>query len=112
MEENPSRTLLQYVDGLLLASHDREKCWDGTLLTPLSEVGYKVFGKRPKCASKRSHTLIHHFRRTTSSQSGEEMGHLLHPIAKDQKGGLRILGSGRILSRLDTWIFKPGQTTL
>jgi hypothetical protein len=30
LEENPSFTLLQYVDNLLLASHDRETCWEGT----------------------------------------------------------------------------------
>jgi hypothetical protein len=29
-EENPSYTLLQYVDDLLLASHDQEKYWEGT----------------------------------------------------------------------------------
>jgi hypothetical protein len=43
---------------------------------------------------------------------GEETDYLLHPTAKDQKGSLRILGSGKILSHLDTWIVKPGQTTL
>jgi hypothetical protein len=30
-EENPSCTLLQYVDNLLLASCDWEKCWEGTM---------------------------------------------------------------------------------
>jgi hypothetical protein len=40
--------------------------------------------------------------------SGEKTGYLLHPSAKDQKGGLRILGSGRILLHLDTQTFKPG----
>jgi hypothetical protein len=29
-EENPSCTLLQYVDDLLLTSHNRGKCWEGT----------------------------------------------------------------------------------
>jgi hypothetical protein len=29
-EENPRCTLLQYLDGLLLASHNQEKCWEGT----------------------------------------------------------------------------------
>jgi hypothetical protein len=45
-------------------------------------------------------------------RSGEETGHLLHSTAKDQKGGLRILGSRRILSHLDTRVFKPKQPTL
>jgi hypothetical protein len=30
LEENPSSTLLQYMDDLFLASHNREKCWEGT----------------------------------------------------------------------------------
>jgi hypothetical protein len=30
LEENPNCTLLQYMDDLLLASHHREKCWEGT----------------------------------------------------------------------------------
>jgi hypothetical protein len=30
LEENPSCTLLQYVDDLLLASHNWEKCWKAT----------------------------------------------------------------------------------
>jgi hypothetical protein len=29
-EENPSCTLLQYVDDLLLTNHDREKRWEAT----------------------------------------------------------------------------------
>jgi hypothetical protein len=29
-EESPSCTLLQYVDDLLLASHDQQKSWEGT----------------------------------------------------------------------------------
>jgi hypothetical protein len=29
-EENPSHTLLQYMDNLVQASHDPEKCWEGT----------------------------------------------------------------------------------
>jgi hypothetical protein len=43
-EENQRWTLLQYVDDLLLASHNQEKCWEGTkaLLAQLSEAGYKV----------------------------------------------------------------------
>jgi hypothetical protein len=28
-EENPSCTLLQYMYDLLLASHNRENCWEG-----------------------------------------------------------------------------------
>jgi hypothetical protein len=28
LEENPSRTLLQYMNDLVLASHDWEKCWE------------------------------------------------------------------------------------
>jgi hypothetical protein len=43
-------------------------------------------------------------------ETAEEEGCLLHPSAKDQKGGPRIPRSGRILSHQDTWIFKPGQT--
>jgi hypothetical protein len=45
---NPSYTLLQYMDDLLLASQDWEKCWEGTkaLLVRLSEVGYKVSWKK------------------------------------------------------------------
>jgi hypothetical protein len=48
LEENPSCTLLQYVDDLLLARHDVEKCWEGTkaLLACLSEAGYKVSWKK------------------------------------------------------------------
>jgi hypothetical protein len=44
LEENPSCTLLQYIDDLLLVSHDQEKCWKGTeeLLAQLSEASYKV----------------------------------------------------------------------
>jgi hypothetical protein len=47
-EENPSCTLLQYVDNLLLASRDWEKCWEGTkaLLAQLSKAGYKVSWKK------------------------------------------------------------------
>jgi hypothetical protein len=30
LEENPSCTLLQYMDDLLLASHNWETCWEGT----------------------------------------------------------------------------------
>jgi hypothetical protein len=30
LEENPSWTLLQYVNNLLMASHNREKFWKGT----------------------------------------------------------------------------------
>jgi hypothetical protein len=43
-EETPSCTLLQYVDNLLLASHNCDKCCEGmkALLTQLSEAGYKV----------------------------------------------------------------------
>jgi hypothetical protein len=29
LEENPSYTLLQYMDDLLLVSHNQEKCWEG-----------------------------------------------------------------------------------
>jgi hypothetical protein len=29
-EENPSYSLLQYMDDLILASHNWEKCWEGT----------------------------------------------------------------------------------
>jgi hypothetical protein len=58
LEENPSCTLLQYMDDLLLASHDQEKCWEGTkaLLAQLSEQATKFPGKRPKFVSKRSNT--------------------------------------------------------
>jgi hypothetical protein len=45
-------------------------------------------------------------------RSGEKTGHLLHSTVKDQKGGPRILGSRRILSHLDTWVFKPDQNTV
>jgi hypothetical protein len=47
-EENPSCTLLQYMDDLLLASHDRKRCWEGTkaLLARLSEAGYKISWKK------------------------------------------------------------------
>jgi hypothetical protein len=47
-EENPRCILLQYVDDLLLASHNREKCWEGTkaLPTRLSEAGYRVSWKK------------------------------------------------------------------
>jgi hypothetical protein len=47
-EEKPSCTLLQYVGDLLLASHNQEKCWEGTkaLLAQLSEAGYKVSWKK------------------------------------------------------------------
>jgi hypothetical protein len=47
-EENPSCTLLQYLDDLLLASQDWEKCREGTkaLLARLSKVGYKVSWKK------------------------------------------------------------------
>jgi hypothetical protein len=55
---------------------------------------------------------IHHLRRTMGPGSIEETVYLLHSSAKDQKGGVKILGSSKILSPLDTWIFKPGQTTL
>jgi hypothetical protein len=51
---------------------------------------------------------IHHFRRVTHPRSGEEIGHVLHSTDKDQKGGPRVLKSGRILSHLDTWVFKHG----
>jgi hypothetical protein len=30
LEENPGCTLLQFMDDLLLASHNQEKCWEGT----------------------------------------------------------------------------------
>jgi hypothetical protein len=30
LEENPNCTFLQYVDDLLLASHNQEKSWEGT----------------------------------------------------------------------------------
>jgi hypothetical protein len=48
LEENPSCTLLQYVDDLLLASHNQEKCWEGrkALLAQLSKAGYKVAWKK------------------------------------------------------------------
>jgi hypothetical protein len=47
-EENPSCTLLQYVDDLLLASHNQEKCLEETkaLLARLSKAGYKVSWKK------------------------------------------------------------------
>jgi hypothetical protein len=47
-EENPSCTLLQYVDDLLLPSHNWEKCWEGAraLLARLCEAGYKVSWKK------------------------------------------------------------------
>jgi hypothetical protein len=47
-EENLSCTLLQYVDDLLLVSHNQEKCWVGTkaLLAQCSEAGYKVSWKK------------------------------------------------------------------
>jgi hypothetical protein len=53
-EENPSCTLLQYVDDLLLASHDRERCWEGTkaLLARLSEAGYKVSWKKAQICQR------------------------------------------------------------
>jgi hypothetical protein len=107
-------TWLQYMDDLLLASHDWEKCWEGTktLLAWHFKAGYKVPGKKPKFASKRSNTLDCHLRMTMHLGSGEETDYLLHPTDEDQKGSPRILRSGRILLHLDTWIFKPGQTTL
>jgi hypothetical protein len=48
LEENPSCTLLQYMDDLLLASRNQEECWEGTkaLLARLSEAGYKVSWKK------------------------------------------------------------------
>jgi hypothetical protein len=48
LEENISYTLLQYVNDLLLARHDQEKCWEGTkaLLARLSKAGYKVSWKK------------------------------------------------------------------
>jgi hypothetical protein len=59
-------TWLQYMDDLLLASHDWEKCWEGTktLLAWHFKAGYKVPGKKPKFASKRSNTLDCHLRMT------------------------------------------------
>jgi hypothetical protein len=47
-EDNPSCTLLQYVDDLLLASHNWEKCWEGmkALLAQFSKAGYKVSWKK------------------------------------------------------------------
>jgi hypothetical protein len=47
-EANPRYTLLQYMDDLLLASHNQGKCWEGTkaLLAQLSEAGYKVSWKK------------------------------------------------------------------
>jgi hypothetical protein len=47
-EENPSCTLLQYMDDLLLASHNQEKCWEGTkaLLARLSKACYKASWKK------------------------------------------------------------------
>jgi hypothetical protein len=100
------------VDDLLLASHDQEKCWEGmkTLLAWLSEAGYKFSGKMSKFASKMSNTSGSSFQ--TCPRSGEEKDHLFHSKAKDQEGGLRILGSGRILLHLDTQIFKYSQMTL
>jgi hypothetical protein len=48
LEENPSCTLLQYMDDLLLASHDQEKCWEGTkaLLAQHCKGSYKVSWKK------------------------------------------------------------------
>jgi hypothetical protein len=109
-EENPSCTLLRYIDDLLLTSHDREKCWEGTkaLQAQLSKVGYKVFWKKAQVCQQE----IHHLRGTMHPGSREEMGFLLHPSAEDQTGGPRFPRSSRILSHLDTQIFEPGQTTL
>jgi hypothetical protein len=47
-EENPTCTLLQYVDDLLLASHEWKKCWEGmkALLAQPSKAGYKVSWKK------------------------------------------------------------------
>jgi hypothetical protein len=47
-EDNPNCTLLHHMDNLLLASHDLEKCWEGTkaLLACLSWAGYKVSWKK------------------------------------------------------------------
>jgi hypothetical protein len=47
-EESPSCTLLQYIDDLLLASHNREKCWEGikALLARLPKAGYKISWKK------------------------------------------------------------------
>jgi hypothetical protein len=55
LEENPSCTLLQYIDYLLLVSHDQEICWQRTkaLLTQLSKADYKVsWTKAQVCQQK------------------------------------------------------------
>jgi hypothetical protein len=48
LEEIPSCTLFQYMDDLLLASNNQEKCWVGTkaLLAQLSKAGYEVSWKK------------------------------------------------------------------
>jgi hypothetical protein len=114
-EENPSCTFLQYVNDLLLASHDWEKYWEGTkeLFSLTLQSRLKSFLKKgPSLSARGLIPWVHHFRGTTCSRSGEETDHLHHSTAKDQKGGPRIPGSGRILLHLDTRIFKAGQTTL
>jgi hypothetical protein len=55
---------------------------------------------------------IHHHKWKRCPGSREKAGCFFHPSSKDQNGSLRILRSRRILLYLDTWTFKPGQTTL
>jgi hypothetical protein len=114
-EENPSCTLLQYVYDLLLASRDRERCWErdkGTGSLTLRGRLQSLLEKGPNLPTRGPIPWVHHLRGTVSPGSREEAGCLLHPSAKDQEGGLRIPESGRILPHVDIWIFKPGQTTL
>jgi hypothetical protein len=46
------------MDELFLASHNREKCWEGTkeLLAQLSEAGYKVSWKKEQVCQQRYDT--------------------------------------------------------
>jgi hypothetical protein len=107
--------LLQYMDDLLLASCNQEKCWERTnaLLAWLYEAGYKVSWKKAQvCQQEVQYLGFIISEGTVCPGSREEAGCLLHPSIKDQEGGLRISRSGRILSHTDTWILKPGQTTL
>jgi hypothetical protein len=110
--KNPSCTLLQYRDDLLLASHNQWKCWKGTKGLP-QRLGIHCFlVKGPGLLAKGRIPQVPHFRRMPHLRSGEETGHLLHATAKDRKGSPRFLGSSKIVQHLDTQIFKPGQTTL
>jgi hypothetical protein len=58
-KENPSCTLLQNVDDLLLASHNRGKCKEGmkALLAQLLEAGYKVSWKKTLVCQKEVRNL-------------------------------------------------------